>query len=34
MSLSGMRGIKCGKPQLRRDEATVELINWGGMSAH
>lgn len=34
MSLSGMRGIKSGKPQLRRDEATVELINWGGMSAH
>jgi len=33
MSLSRMRGIKCGKPQLRRDEATVELINWGGMSA-
>jgi len=26
-----MRGIKCGKSQLRRDEATVGLINWGGM---
>lgn len=29
-----MRGIKCGKSQLSRDEATVGLINWGGMSAH
>lgn len=34
MSLSCMRGIKCGKSQLSRDKATVGLINWGGMWAH